>query len=50
MLILIIRLSKISSDVKFTNMRAFVNQIKEFVSLFFLNKEGQLSNARRANT
>ena len=36
MLILIIRLSKISSDVKFTNMRAFVNQIKEFVSSAFL--------------
>ena len=35
MLILIIRLSKFSSDVKFTNMRAFVNQIRNSFHLHF---------------
>ena len=51
-LMLMVGSSKTSSYVKFTNIRAFVNQIKEldFFLKLFLNEEGQLSNAWSVNT
>ena len=51
-LMLMVGSSKTSSYVKFTNIRAFVNQIKQldFFLKFFLNEEGQLSKVWSVNT
>ena len=51
-LMLVVGSSKTSSYVKFTNIRAFVNQIKnlDFFLKLFSNEEGQLSNVWSVNT